>query len=99
MNMKKFNIHGEDRKEKIKKFHEILDQIDKNDIIEAFKTGVEIGFWGNLPPESDLYLQFNDGMEFVYTIIRMPIRHIKKNPTSPISTSILEGKKLRGHKF
>jgi len=99
MSMKKFNIHGEDRKEKIKKFHELLEGLDKKAIIEAFREGLEINFWGNIPPDGDLYLQFNDGKEFVYTIIRMPIKHIKRSPTSPITTSILKGKTLRGHKI
>lgn len=96
---KKFNIGGEEKKKKIKEFQEILQTIDKDSIMEAFRLGIEVGFWGKTKPNQDLYLQFNDGKEFVYTVIRMPIRHIKRSPTSPVSMSILNSKNIKGRKI
>ena len=49
--------------------------------------------------ERYLFLQFNDGKDFVYTIIRMPIRKMKHSPTSPVATSILNTKTMKGRKF
>lgn len=95
----KFNIHGEDKKKKLKEFQEIMNQIDKESIMEAFKMGLEIGFFGKQNPLGDLFLQFNDGKAFVYTIIRMPIRKMKHHPTSPVAASILNTKTMKGRKF
>jgi len=96
---KKFNIRGMEQKKKIKEFKEIINQIDKDSIIEAFKLGLDIGYFKGCTAMNDLFLQFNDGKDFVYTIIRMPIRKMKMSPTSPVATSVINTKTMKGRKF
>ena len=96
---KKFNVRGMDQKKKIKEFNEILKTIDKDSIIEAFKLGLDIGYFKGCTAMNDLFLQFNDGKDFVFTIIRMPIKKMKMHPTSPVATSVLNTKTMKGCKF
>lgn len=75
---RRFSTKDEDRKKRIKEFQEILSTLDKDSIIEAFKMGLKIGMFGKRSYNDDLFLQFNDGRKFVYTIARMPIKKQQK---------------------
>lgn len=83
---KTFSTLDEERKKKMKEFQEILNNIDRDSIIETFKTGLKIGFFGKRGVYDDLFIQFNE-RGFVYTIARMPIK--RKQKTNIIEKTIL----------
>lgn len=96
---KRFNIHGEERRKQLIRFKEILETIDKKALMEAFELGLDIGFFKGMTADNDLFLQFNDEKRYVYTIIRMPIRHMKHSPGTNIASAILKKSTTGGVRF
>lgn len=55
--------------EMTKKFKEVMQNLDKDVIIEAFEAGFEVGFFGNRKSTDDLFIQFTKD-KYKYSIIR-----------------------------
>ena len=76
--MKKPNIKPPTQEELMEKFKEVMNHLDKNQIIKAFKHGHSIGFFGSSKITDFLHFRFGDE-KYTYTITRRPHKKININ--------------------